>query len=92
VAIVISDITRLCGTAEFLPIIIDELNSVGVQDADITIVVATGTHRGHTAEENEIVCGKDIVNRIKIVQHDSRKSSELVSIGVTSAGNKGCNK
>ena len=32
VAIVISDITRLCGTKEFLPVIVEELNSVGVKD------------------------------------------------------------
>ena len=30
VAIVISDITRLCGTSEFLPVIVAELNGVGV--------------------------------------------------------------
>ena len=81
VAIVISDITRLCGTSIFLPIIIEELNSVGVKDEDITIVVATGTHRGHTPEEDEIVCGKNIASRIRIVQHDSRNKSELVHLG-----------
>lgn len=87
VAIVISDITRLCGTSIFLPIIIEELNSVGVKDEDITIVVSTGTHRGHTPEEDEIVCGKNIASRIRIVQHDSRNKSELVHLGVTSSGN-----
>ena len=87
VAIVISDITRLCGTSIFLPIIIEELNSVGVKDEDITFVVATGTHRGHTPEEDEIVCGKNIASRIRIVQHDSRNKSELVHLGVTSSGN-----
>ena len=45
VTIVISDITRLCGTSEFLPVIVAELNSVGVKDEDITVIVATGTHR-----------------------------------------------
>lgn len=87
VAIVISDITRLCGTSIFLPVIVEELNSVGVKDEDITIIVATGTHRGHTPEEDETVCGKDIVSRIRIVQHDSRNKSELVELGVTSSGN-----
>lgn len=87
VAIVISDITRLCGTAEFLPIIIAELNDTGVKDEDITIVVATGTHRGHTEEENKIVCSEDIAARIRIIQHDSRNKNELVEIGVTSSGN-----
>ena len=39
VTIVISDITRLCGTSEFLPVIVAELNSVGVKDEDITVIV-----------------------------------------------------
>lgn len=88
VAIVISDITRLCGTSEFLPVIVDELNSVGVKDEDITVIVATGTHRGHTPEEDIVVCGEEMVKRLKIVQHDSRKKEDMVSLGKTSFGNE----
>lgn len=87
VAIIISDITRLCGTSEFLPVIVDELNSVGVKDEDITVVVATGTHRGHTPEEDVVVCGAEMVKRLKIVQHDCRKKENMVSLGKTSFGN-----
>lgn len=86
VAIVVSDITRMVGTAEFLPVIIRELNASGIADDDICIVVATGTHRGHTAEENIIVCGEDIVKRIKIYQHDCRDKDNLVDLGSTSQG------
>lgn len=87
IAIIISDITRLCGTKEFLPVIIEELNSIGVKDDDITIVVATGTHRGHTPEEDLVVCGEEIVKRFKIIQHDSRDKTSMVSLGKTSVGN-----
>lgn len=83
VTIIISDITRLCGTAEFLPVIVNELNSVGVKDEDITVIVATGTHRGHTAEEDVIVCGEEMAKRLTIVQHDSRKDSDMVTLGAT---------
>ena len=88
VAIVISDITRLCGTKEFLPVIVEELNSVGVKDEDITVVVATGTHRGHTHEEDITVCGEEMVRRLRIIQHDSRKKEDMVSLGKTSFGNE----
>lgn len=87
VAIVISDITRLCGTADFLPVIVGELNSVGVKDEDITIVVATGTHRGHTPEEDITVCGEEMARRLRIIQHDSRKKEDMVILGKTSHGN-----
>lgn len=86
VAIVISDITRLCGTDKFLPVILEELNRIGVPDSDIRLVVATGTHRGHTPEEDEIVCGRDIARRLQIIQHDSRSEAELAYVGTTSFG------
>lgn len=87
ITIVISDITRLCGTSKFLPVIVSELNSVGIKDEDITILVATGTHRGHTHEEDITVCGEDMVHRLKIIQHDCRKHEDMVYLGKTSCGN-----
>lgn len=86
VAVIVSDVTRLVRTAEFLPVIISEINAAGVPDEDITIIVATGTHRAHTHDEDIAVCGKDIVKRIKIHQHDSRNNEELTDWGVTSFG------
>lgn len=86
VAVIVSDITRLVRTAEFLPVVIGELNAAGVPDEDITIVVSTGTHRAQTQEEDIAVCGADIVQRIRIHQHDCRNNDELVDYGVTSFG------
>lgn len=86
VAVIVSYVTRLVRTAEFLPVIISEINAAGVPDEDITIIVATGTHRAHTYDEDIAVCGKDIVKRIKIHQHDSRNNEELTDLGVTSFG------
>ena len=86
VAVIVSDVTRLVRTAEFLPVIISEINAAGVPDEDITIIVDTGTHRAHTHDEDIAVCGKDIVKRIKIHQHDSRNNEELTDLGVTSFG------
>lgn len=86
VAVIVSDVTRLVRTAEFLPVIISEINAAGIPDEDITIVVATGTHRAHTHEEDIAVCGEEIVKRIKIHQHDSRNNEELTDLGVTSFG------
>ena len=86
VAVIVSDVARLVRTAEFLPVIISEITAAGVPDEDITIIVANGTHRAHTHDEDIAVCGKDIVKRIKIHQHDSRNNEELTDLGVTSFG------
>ena len=85
VAITASDLTRPVRSKDFLPVILDELNAAGVPDSDICLVVATGTHRGHTPAEDLEVYGEEVVKRIKIYQHDC-KSPDLVYKGETSRG------
>lgn len=85
-AIIVSDITRMVKTDLFLPVLLDELNTYGISDKDITVVVATGTHRAHTAEENLHVYGAEIVKRVKIHQHNCREESELTYYGTTTRG------
>lgn len=87
VAIVVSDITRLVHTDVMLPVIVEELNAIGVQDAQITVITAQGTHRAHTPEEDAIVCGKEMARRLRIVNHDSRNPDRLACVGTTTHGN-----
>ncbi|MDY6290253.1 MAG: nickel-dependent lactate racemase [Succiniclasticum sp.] len=88
IAIVVSDETRLCYTDQFLPVIITELNANGIPDSDIDIVIATGTHRAQTPEEDILVLGEEMVKRFRIHQHDCRDKENLVYKGTTSRGNK----
>ncbi len=88
VAIVVSDETRLCYTDQFLPVIVRELNEQGIPDDDIDIVIATGTHRAQTPEEDILVLGEDMIKRFRVHQHDCRDTDNLVYKGTTSRGNK----
>ena len=87
VTIVVSDITRLVHTDRMLPVIAAELNRIGVKDEQITVLISQGTHRAHTPEEDEVVCGKEMARRFKIVQHDCWDKDSLAQIGTTSHGN-----
>lgn len=87
VAIIVSDITRLVHTAQMLPVIVDELNQAGVKDEQITVITAQGTHRAHTPEEDAIVCGEEMVKRLKVISHDCRDAAQLVKVGTTTYGN-----
>ena len=81
VAVIVSDITRgWIRTPEFLKYVIDEINLGGVPDEDICIVIAQGTHRAQTREEDIAVCGKEVADRIKIYQHDCL-AEDLVHVG-----------
>ena len=62
VAITVSDITRPVPNKVFLPPMLDILNSAGVDDSQIVIVIGTGMHRPSTAEEREIILGNEILS------------------------------
>jgi D-3-phosphoglycerate dehydrogenase len=51
VALVVTDITRQLHEEIILPLLLRELEAGGIKKADITAVVATGTHRPNTPEE-----------------------------------------
>ncbi|MFU0824579.1 nickel-dependent lactate racemase [Clostridium sp.] len=85
VLIVVSDVTRLwIKTASFLPIIVNRLNKLGIDDKNITIIVATGTHRGQTDEERKLIVGEEIYERITVLDHDC--DGEMIYCGITSRG------
>ena len=88
VAIIVSDRTRNVAATVFLPVIINELNNCGIQDKDIFVVFAVGTHRLHTKDEHVKIVGEEIAKRIRLVDHDANDKSNLVEIDSTSRGTK----
>jgi len=89
VAIVVSDITRAwIKYPQFLPNIINYLNYSGVTDNDILLVMALGAHRKHTPEELETLLTKNLVDRIRVIDHDCHDKDQLSYMGETSFGTK----
>lgn len=87
VCLTVNDITRTWVRHDLiLPALLNELNEAGIPDENISIVIALGSHRPHTAEEDKIVCGEEVVKRIKIYQHDGKDEQGLSYIGTTSRG------
>ncbi|MHB1132366.1 MAG: nickel-dependent lactate racemase family protein [Chloroflexota bacterium] len=85
VVLVANDITRVMNSHLLVPALLDELNRVGVPDQDITVVVATGGHRGHTKEEYKYFLGAQTVERVRIHDHDCR-NDPMVKVGTTPLG------
>jgi len=85
IVIVVSDITRLTKTDQFLPFVVDRLNILGIPDQDIIILIATGTHRVQTPEEMTNLIGKDLFNRLEVINHNC-DAKDLVYIGTTLRG------
>lgn len=83
--IIISDHTRPVPSKHIIPLMLRELRQ-GNPDIDITLLVATGFHRGTSREELVGKLGEEIVDREKIAVHDCRDDSRLVSLGRLPSG------
>jgi len=68
-----------------MPIILDEIRE-GNPEANITILVASGFHRASTKAELRDKYGDEIVDKEKIVIHDSRDKDNMVKIGILPSG------
>jgi len=88
VAVIVNDITRPARSDLFLPPLVERLNRAGIADRDIFIVFALGTHRPHTPEEQRRIVGREIFRRIRLYDHDAAEEANLVTAGVTRAGNR----
>jgi nickel-dependent lactate racemase len=82
VAIVVDDATRPAPSYVMVPPLLDELNSAGVKDENITVIFGCGTHRAVTGEEAVRLLGENVVKRVKVVSHDC-KAPDLVYVGTT---------
>jgi lactate racemase len=84
VVVIISDATRPCPSYRFLPLLLDEINAGGVPDGDITVVIALGSHRHSTPEEQKYLLGP-AYGRVRCIDHDKH---DCKYIGTSSFGHK----
>ena len=71
VAIVTSDISRPMPSYKVLPHVLEELHEAGVKDTNIKIILALGSHRGHSVKEKEKLVGQEIyASEIQVIDSD----------------------
>lgn len=85
VVIIASDHTRPVPSKIIIPHMLSEIRK-GNPDADITILIATGCHRGTTKDELISKFGEEIVRNEKIYIHDCDDTDNLVNIGTLPSG------
>jgi len=80
VAISACDGTRPQPRHLMIPAVLDELDGL-VRLEDVVILVATGTHRGNDEPELRAMFGDEIVDAVRIVNHDARDAGQLSWMG-----------
>lgn len=85
IVIIASDHTRPVPSKIIMPEMLSEIRK-GNPKAKITILIATGCHRGTTKEELINKFGEEIVLKENIYIHDCDEREKLVNIGVLPSG------
>jgi len=85
-AISVCDITRPAPNSRTLPPILDRLHQAGIPAEGITLLIATGLHRGATEDEIATIVGPEIAAKYRIVSHDAKALAEHRFLGETGRG------
>jgi nickel-dependent lactate racemase len=82
VVVAVCDGTRPQPRAAMLHALLDHLEGL-VRPEDVTILVATGTHRANSPAELTDMLGPDLVRQCRVVNHDAREAGGLRFVGST---------
>jgi len=90
--VVVSDNTRPVpyrGRSGILRPILEVLLAQGFDPRDVTVIVATGTHRAMSDDELRTMIDPWVFERrISVVNHDCREAGDLVNLGATARGSE----
>lgn len=81
--VIIDDRTRPTPVGAILPRAIEEIHQAGIQDNNIVILIALGTHRDMTDDEIRKRVGEDIARKYRVVNHHYLDKNDLVHVGNT---------
>lgn len=84
--IVICDITRPVPNRLLLPPVLQTLEAAGINRDQITILIATGTHRPNLGDELVRLVGDEVASGYRIVNHECRNDDSHVNLGYSPAG------
>ena len=84
IVISVCDITRAQPRQVMLEALFAEMPGISLKD--VTILIATGTHRRNNDEEIERMLGREFARSCNIVCHNARDAASLVHVGDTAKG------
>ncbi|SFS66130.1 nickel-dependent lactate racemase [Saccharopolyspora flava] len=85
IAVSLCDATRPQPREAMVRALLAELEGIATRE-DFTLLVATGTHRGNTDAELRAMLGDELVDTMRIVNHDCRDPEMLRHVGTFGDG------
>ena len=85
VVVLVPDATRRAHLPTVLPALLERLERGGVDAAEVTILVACGTHPRVPESTLEALLGP-LPPGVRVLQHDARDDEALVSVGALTSG------
>jgi nickel-dependent lactate racemase len=86
IAILVDDFTRKTPVAKILPVVLDLLKSIGIENKQLQIIVALGTHRPMTETELKIKVGEKVMKQYEVVNSSCDSPKDMVFLGTSSNG------
>ena len=82
--IIVDDLTRPTPAAPVVAAVLRQLGEAGIPASDVTILLATGTHRGTSRDAPVKKVGRDAAAACRVLVHDD--AQDLAKLGRSSAG------
>ncbi|KAA3618738.1 MAG: nickel-dependent lactate racemase [Calditrichaeota bacterium] len=82
IAIAVDDLSRPTPTEQVLEFLLAELDNAGVPTDAITIIISLGTHTALSNEQLYKKLGKNIVDSIRVINHDCNDNLATTGISV----------
>lgn len=86
IAFICNDLTRVANSFDFMPVLVDEMNRLGIPDENMKIVFSLGTHRVMSREEMVMAVGENVASRLKMYNSDCKVDEDFRYFGQTSRG------
>jgi nickel-dependent lactate racemase len=84
--VAVTDRTRSTPNEDIVPILLDQLNGLGVPDERITVISGGGMHAPDGRQQLVENVGQDVVNRVEVLTNEPDNDGIMVDMGATHLG------
>jgi nickel-dependent lactate racemase len=84
--VVITDRTRSTPNSLIVPIVLDQLNALGVPDGNITVISGGGMHAADSREDLLRTVGRAVLDRVEVLTNEPDNDAIMVNLGTTDIG------